>query len=530
MDKLTVDYRISQLFKLTQFMGVAMNALWWWLCGLSLVGLTITGGCDSTHHNFVRNMEDGSAANVPHHQIFVPESGSDFAEFQVTPNFLDNPYSFRFAPCINEEIPHSAQDGVAMRTEGENATCFSVKIGSVDSDIQMSPAEFYITPTYYAADDEYDVQVWWNPVVTADDHAHPASGDLAELPIDNNIGYYYQIKQLEDRYSAQYYPVYSWRSLGMNTEQLDRDELRFSSGTTSVLTIQMVRRTQVDSPPPATFDLAEDQVLATATLWLQYNQEKSSFFYSTSENSGEMAESFTQVNDRVGDDPQVEIMDWYMTQAAELPDPTHDQSTDEDEFVVNPSPEPSQPMRFYTQVSTDTLTISWDKTPPELEDLGVVDFEFKLDGAPAWTPMGLESPFVIEDLIPGQAYRLQLRSVYSYDLPKQVSKVSTVQLSTLSTSMREQSPSSQQLVFSLHPKTHAVEVNWQAPRVFDATKIRDYQYQIVQPGSPWRSMGLSGFYEITQLEPAQIYVLKFRVIYPEGPSGVVTATVKTLSR
>lgn len=528
--------------------GLARGGLrslgWLWLA------VSIVSGCDSSEHNFKRELVPVESLN----NLGLNPDGT-------VSQLLDDPEYSVFIPCANEYVPSDVAAGVATLASEGSETCFSVTItpaGEEDLSHDMQGDEFYVTPTYDADRDEYDVQLWWLPQVIEHDDSggeNMAGGDLA-------YKYYYRIQPLSSEQAAE------WHAMTPGAVQGGFAAGTFAGDTTVILTLQMMNSgdapagADVSSSSQESSAMASLDIIGTATLWLQYNKVTDSFAYS----SGAFGH-FVKVYDSVSthdasyaeplhgqDGSHTEItpspsLEDPIAAAEELPaavgmveaQQIDSLPADEQDQVQNMEPSLDeqdydemnyQSTRFYTQVATHAITVSWEQDLVGVGQLGVVDFEYRLDPAQGWQSMGLSSPFVIESLEPSQLYRLQLRSVYSLDVPKQVSPPAEVALSTLSQEHAERAqespPATEKLVFSVYPHADTVEVSWRIPRVFDVTKIIDYQYQLVQSGSAWQSMGLSGFYEIKNLQPGQIYVLKFRVVYADGPSGEVTASIKTL--
>lgn len=523
------------------------------LRSLGWLWLALSSGCDSSEHNFKRELIPGQNLD----NVGVNADGT-------ASQLLDDPEYAVFIPCANEYVPSDVEAGVATLASGGSETCFSVKIvpaGLTEVSHDMQGDEFYVTPTYDADRDEYDVQFWWLPQAKQQDEA----GDESMAGVPLAYEYYYRIQPLASEQAAE------WRAIPAVQGGLDAGT--FSGDTTIILTLQMMspadNSAEEDSSRnfQGSGEMKSLEMVGTATLWLQYNKVTDSFAYSSgafghfvkvydsvsthdtthaeSHHSQDVtpAEITATPDNSLGqqtdahhgtDDLPVAVGMVDEQQMDNLPTDDQDQHVENVENVENFENQTQvsyQATRFYTQVATRAITVSWDEDLAQLGQMGVVDFEYRLGPTQGWQSMGLSSPFVIESLEPSQLYRLQLRSVYSLDLPKQVSPAAEVALSTLSQEhaerAQEEAPT-EKLVFSVYPHADTVEVSWRIPRVFDVTKIIDYQYQLVQSGSAWQSMGLSGFYEIKDLQPGQIYVLKFRVVYADGPSGEVTASIKTL--
>ena len=186
----------------------------------------------------------------------------------------------------------------------------------------------------------------------------------------------------------------------------------------------------------------------------------------------------------------------------------------------------AEPFPFFAQSGPSRITVSWDSVDMDSQS-SVVDLEYRINNDIEWHSMGLESPFVIDGLKPSQLYELWLRVVYDDGF----SEAGLIKLTTLAEEFigdaDVDSAETEALVFSLLPKEMSMIVNWKAPRWFDASKIQNYQYRIVDGDSQWNDMGVSGFHEIKELQPGATYVIEFRVIYTDGPGDSVKTSVKT---
>lgn len=194
-----------------------------------------------------------------------------------------------------------------------------------------------------------------------------------------------------------------------------------------------------------------------------------------------------------------------------------------EEMLASAAGRSAEPFQFFTQSGPSRITVSWDL---DSQSSSVVDLEYRIDNDIEWHSMGLESPFVIENLKPSQLYELWLRVVYEDGF----SEGGSVKLTTLAEDFigdADVGSEAEALVFSLIPKEMSIIVNWKAPRWFDASKVEDYEYRLMEGESEWISMGLSGFYEIKELQPGATHVMEFRVIYTDGPGDSVKTSVKT---
>ncbi|MCY4380615.1 MAG: fibronectin type III domain-containing protein [Proteobacteria bacterium] len=202
-------------------------------------------------------------------------------------------------------------------------------------------------------------------------------------------------------------------------------------------------------------------------------------------------------------------------------------SPDDVELLDEQLPEIIHPaFAFSVRSGIGKITILWDEIMPTVHG-DIIDLEYRLDTNTTWKSMGLVAPYDIQDIEKSRLYQVHLRVRY----PQGVSEVSTFKIATLGDDYLEQFSSvTETVVFSIAPEANSVVVTWQGPRWFDASKVKDYQYRIMESNEDaWLSMGTSGTYAIENLEPNTTYEIELRILYHDGPGDKTVAPVTTSS-